>query len=59
MQHVAEGGPVGVMLHHGVMDGADMERAGELLSLLAGHANVRARRMADTPFLRVSSEAPR
>jgi hypothetical protein len=51
-QHVADGGPVGVMFHHGVMERDDLERASELLSLLASHANVRARRMADTPSRR-------
>ena len=29
--------PVGVMFHHGVMEPDDMERASELLALLAGH----------------------
>lgn len=49
--HVADGGPVGVMFHHAVMEPEDMRRASELLALLAAHENVRARRMADTPFL--------
>lgn len=32
---IAAGGPVGVMFHHAVMDDADMQRADELLALLA------------------------
>jgi len=39
--HVAEGGPVGVMFHHAVMDEGEMAAAEELLALLAGHANTR------------------
>ena len=35
------GGPVGVMFHHAVMDGAEMRRAGELLSVIAGHSRTR------------------
>ena len=35
------GGPVGVMFHHAVMDGAEMRRAGELLSVIAGHSRAR------------------
>jgi hypothetical protein len=46
-RHVRDGGPVGVMFHHAVMEPADMERADALLALLAGHANVVPRRMAD------------
>jgi hypothetical protein len=37
--------PVGVMFHHAEMDDAEMERAGELLALLAEHERVVARRM--------------
>jgi hypothetical protein len=44
--HVAEGGPVGVMFHHEVMELEDMARADELLALLAGHENVVPRTMA-------------
>jgi hypothetical protein len=44
--HVAEGGPVGVMFHHAVMEPEDMARADELLALLAGHENVVPRTMA-------------
>jgi hypothetical protein len=43
--HVAEGGPVGVMFHHAVMEREDFDRATELLRLLARHASVRARHM--------------
>src|SRR4051794_24748382 len=43
---VRDGGPVGVMFHHGVMERDDMERAAELLSVLT-HPNVVPRRMAD------------
>ncbi|HET6551263.1 MAG TPA: hypothetical protein VFG79_22545, partial [Solirubrobacter sp.] len=46
-RHVGEGGPVGVMFHHAVMDRSDMERADALLAVLAGHENVVPRRMAD------------
>ncbi|MEA2133285.1 MAG: hypothetical protein QOC68_1194 [Solirubrobacteraceae bacterium] len=35
------GGPVGVMLHHAVMDDAEMRRAAELLSLIGGHERAR------------------
>ncbi|MDA0167466.1 polysaccharide deacetylase family protein [Solirubrobacter taibaiensis] len=45
--HVADGGPVGVMFHHGVMESDAMARASELLALLATHANVRARKMSE------------
>jgi hypothetical protein len=40
---VAEGGPVGVMFHHAVMEREDFERAAQLLRALRRHANVRAR----------------
>jgi hypothetical protein len=46
-RHVAEGGPVGVMFHHAVMEPEDMARADHLLGLLAGHENVRPRKMAE------------
>jgi hypothetical protein len=46
-RHVHDGGPVGVMFHHGVMDRDDMVRASDLLALLAKHENVVPRRMAD------------
>jgi hypothetical protein len=46
-RHVSEGGPVGVMFHHAVMEAEDMARADHLLGLLAGHANVRPRSMAE------------
>ena len=45
-RHVADGGPVGVMFHHEVMEPEDMARADELLALLAGHENVVPRTMA-------------
>ena len=40
------GGPAGVMFHHEVMEGADMRRAGELLSLVADHPRTRPAVMA-------------
>jgi hypothetical protein len=43
--HVAEGGPVGVMFHHAVMEREDFDRADELLHALARHPAVRARPM--------------
>jgi hypothetical protein len=39
-------GPAGVMFHHELMDGADMRRAGELLSLVADHPRARVSGMA-------------
>ena len=42
---VAEGGPIGVMFHHAVMERADFDRAAALLRLLARHESVRARHM--------------
>ncbi len=45
-RHVPDGGPVGVMFHHEVMEPEDMARADELLALLAGHENVVPRTMA-------------
>jgi hypothetical protein len=38
---IGSGTPVGVMFHHSVMDGEEIRRAAELLSLLAGHERVR------------------
>jgi hypothetical protein len=38
-------GPVGVMFHHEVMDDASLRRAGDLLTLLAGHESARTERM--------------
>ena len=45
--HVREGGPVGVMFHHAVMEDEDFARAGTLLELLSGHANVAPRTLAE------------
>jgi hypothetical protein len=45
--HVGDGGPVGVMFHHAVMEDDDFARADALLALLAGHAKVAARTMAE------------
>jgi hypothetical protein len=45
--HVRDGGPIGVMFHHGVMEPGDMARASELLGLLARHERVVPRRMAE------------
>lgn len=39
---IGEGGRVGVMFHHAVMDTDDLARADELLALLATHERVRA-----------------
>ena len=46
-RQVRQGGPVGVMFHHGVMAPEDMTRASELLRLLAHHPHVTARSMRD------------
>ena len=43
---VGGGGPAGVMFHHAAMDRADMRRAGDLLSLVAGHEHARPVAMA-------------
>ena len=40
------GAPAGVMFHHAVMERADMQRAGELLSLVADHPRARPAGMA-------------
>ena len=40
------GAPAGVMFHHAVMDRADLRRAGELLTLVAGHPRARPATMA-------------
>jgi hypothetical protein len=45
--HVRDGGPVGVMFHHAVMEPGDMALASELLGLLARHERVVPRRMAE------------
>jgi peptidoglycan/xylan/chitin deacetylase (PgdA/CDA1 family) len=37
---IAAGSPVGIMFHHPVMDDAEMDRAAQLLRLLAGHDRV-------------------
>jgi hypothetical protein len=42
---VADGGPVGVMFHHAVMEREDLDRASELLLVLARHPSVRTRHM--------------
>jgi peptidoglycan/xylan/chitin deacetylase (PgdA/CDA1 family) len=39
---IGSGAPVGLMLHHAIMDAADMRRVADLLGLLAGHERVRA-----------------
>jgi hypothetical protein len=41
------GGPVGVMLHHAVMDEDELRAAGDLLTLLAAHDLARCLRMRD------------
>src|SRR5918999_234315 len=46
-QAIATDGPVGVMFHHALMDGGDMERAAELLTLVAGHERAVARPMME------------
>jgi hypothetical protein len=45
--HVRDGGPVGVMFHHAVMEPDDFARADALLALLAGHRNVAPRTLAE------------
>jgi peptidoglycan/xylan/chitin deacetylase (PgdA/CDA1 family) len=45
--HVRAGGPVGVMFHHAVMEDADLGRGAALLELLAAHANVAPRTLAE------------
>jgi len=44
---VERGGPVGVMLHHAEMDGAELAAAGELLRVLAAHERTTCVRMRD------------
>jgi hypothetical protein len=44
---VAAGGPLGVMLHHAVMEPESMERTSELLALVASHERARARPMLE------------
>ena len=44
---IGGGSPVGLMFHHAVMEEADMRRAADLLSLLAGHERAAAARMMD------------
>ena len=39
--------PVGLMFHHEIMDAADMKRAGDLLTLLAGHERACPARMME------------
>jgi hypothetical protein len=44
---VERGGPVGVMLHHAEMGGAELEAAAELLAILAEHERTTCVRMRD------------
>jgi peptidoglycan/xylan/chitin deacetylase (PgdA/CDA1 family) len=44
---VRDGGPVGVMFHHAVMEDDDFARADALLALLAGHGKVVPRALAE------------
>jgi len=46
-RQVRQGGPVGVMFHHGVMDADAMTRASAWLQLLANHPHVTARSMRE------------
>jgi peptidoglycan/xylan/chitin deacetylase (PgdA/CDA1 family) len=46
-QQVASGAPLGVMLHHAVMDAGDLRAAGELLGVLARHERVRCWRLLE------------
>jgi hypothetical protein len=39
--------PVGVMLHHELMDDDELTRAGELLAILAAHPRARCRLMSE------------
>jgi hypothetical protein len=42
-----DGGPVGVNLHHAVMDGGELELLGELCDLLAAHPSARSESLLD------------
>ena len=44
---IRAGGPLGVMLHHEVMDAAAMRHAGELAELIATHPGARPERMIE------------
>jgi hypothetical protein len=50
---IGDGGTVGLMLHHAVMDAGDLRRAHELLSLLASHDRVRSGAILDLAAPRV------
>jgi hypothetical protein len=52
---IAEGGPVGVMFHHAVMDPDHLARADELLALLATHPRVRPGAILDYAGTRPAS----
>lgn len=41
--------PVGVMLHHALMDADDLRDVGDLLRLLAGHERAECRLLRDLP----------
>jgi hypothetical protein len=51
------GGPVGVMLHHAIMDEGELRAGGDLLTLLAAHDRARCLRMRDA--LREAAPASR
>lgn len=44
---IRAGGPLGVMLHHEVMDAAALRRAGELAGLISAHPGARPERMIE------------
>ena len=44
---ITAGGPLGVMLHHAVMEPETMDRTSELLALVAAHEQARARPMLE------------
>jgi GNAT superfamily N-acetyltransferase len=46
-EQVRRGGPVGVNLHHAVMDGAELRRLAELCDLLARHPAARCRPLGE------------
>jgi predicted deacetylase len=54
--HVRAAGPVGVMFHHAVMEDEDFARADALLELLAGHAAVAPRTLAE--LVRAAGDRP-
>lgn len=56
---LAQFGSVGLMLHHAVMDDAELARLAPLLALLAAHPAVQCRRMRDCPAVAQPAAAQR